>query len=206
MAKSGTKLPPMANLTILAFPRSRALLAAALLTATLAGCAEEDNDRPRYTASLDASTQDTQVSNLSNGDLEQVCATYSSYVDTQVSFDALAEATCLLLAIPVGLTAGQDACEARYDECIAGTPSPVTVRAQINGQAQCVDSLRSCNGTVAQLESCVNVNLDFLLNILDTFSCGGSNGEDARAMMDTVNACGNLNAQCTAFTKTAELE
>ena len=179
-------------------------LAATIVFVLLAtvGCAEsEDTQRVPYSAELDGNASDQSVSTLDDASLKQVCASYAGYVDTQVSFDAIAEAACLIPAIILGGT--PQGCQQRLTDCMALFPTPISVQAQVQSDALCVDSLRACNGTVADVEACVNVNLDSLLGVLRNLSCSGLNANSqaqANQVMDTLGVCGNLDAACTAFT------
>ena len=164
-------------------------------------CAEADKtERAPYSAQLDTNVNGQNVNTLTDADLKQVCASYASYVDTQISFDAIAEAACLVPAIILGGT--PQGCQQQLDNCMSLFPKPVSIQAQVQSDALCVDSLHSCNGTLADVEGCVNVNLDSLLGVLRTLSCSGLNSnsqQQAAQVQDTLGVCANLDAACTAF-------
>ena len=173
-----------------------------LLSLVTLGCSESnDSKRVPYSAQLDQNASGQTVSTLDDTSLKQVCANYAGYVDAQVSFDAIAEAVCLIPAIVLGGTT--QGCQQRLADCMDLFPQPVSIQAQVQSDALCVDSLRTCSGTVADVEACVNVNIDALLNVLRTLSCNGLDADSqaqANQVMDTLGACGNLDAACTAFT------
>lgn len=185
-------------------------LTAWLSLTALCACAEADEGRPSFQIEVsdDGSdtaanngTNDTRVSTLSDQDLRNVCASYSAFVDAEISFDTIAYASCLPLAIVLG--GNRNGCEQRLNDCMAGFPQPISIRTQIQNDGVCLDSLRACNGTVAQLESCVNVNLGLVWDILDRFSCREINEnstQEAQTVMNTASVCADLDARCTRFT------
>jgi len=166
----------------------------------LVGCGDDD-DGPRrriYSSGVGGSIE---ITTLGDNDLAQICETFDVYVEANVGFDAIAYATCL----PGAILAGGDekGCNALLDECMDGFPEPVTVQAQLQDQELCFDSLLDCQATVAELEGCINVNLGFVLDALDAWSCSGVDDEDLRAAaakaMDTANVCADIDAACKRF-------
>ena len=179
----------------------RASISVVLLLAILAGCGDDDEgDRPRYRSDVSVST-DTDVSDLDDNDRQQVCASLDAHVSANVNFDVVAHAVCLPQAILFG--GDQDDCERQLDECVADFPDPVAIAARFEDETVCVNNLRACDQiSVADLDACVNVNLDFVYDIIDRLSCGGlSDAErnDAQVAMDTLSVCANVDAACSDF-------
>lgn len=179
----------------------RAFMSGALFLLMLSGCGDdEEGDRPRYRSDVSVST-DTDVSNLGDDDRRQVCASLDGFVDTQVDFGIIAYATCLPASILTSLN--QDDCEAELDRCVDSFPEPLQLAARFNDESVCLSGLSACDGiTVADLEGCVNLNLDFAYDILDRLSCGGLSDKernDAQVAMDTISVCADVNAACSDF-------
>jgi len=187
--------------------RARALLILSSSTscwALGAGCSDSD-DRPDYEINVDAGQQ-TPVSALDDDQLRDVCGSYSTYVETEISFDVIAQALCLVRAQLTTLS--PDACEEAYTECLADAPSPVSIRAEIESGTLCTSALSQCRATVAQLEGCVNVKLDALVQVLDLLACPGASAETrdmAADLMTGVSACADVDARCTDFTQPVDL-
>jgi hypothetical protein len=183
----------------------RAFISSVLFLTILAGCGDdEEGDRPRYRSNVTVDTN-TGVSDLDADDRRRVCASLDAHVDANVDFGVVAYAVCLPESI---LFAGDEAeCEARVAQCMNRFPEPVSIAARFGDETVCVSNLSACDDiTVAQLDTCVNVNLDILYGIFDSLSCGGlSDAErnDAQAAMDTLNVCANVNAACSDFVSVA---
>ena len=183
----------------------RASISGVLLLTILAGCGDdEEGDRPRYRSNVMVDTN-TNVSDLDDDDRRRVCASLDAHVDANVDFGVVAYAACLPESI---LLAGdQDECEARLAECMNHFPEPVSIAARFDNETVCLSGLSACDGiSVANLDACVNVNLDILYGIFDSLSCGGlSDAErnDARHAMDTLNVCAVANAGCSDFVSVA---
>ena len=185
---------------MLTFRPLRLLLLGALALATVSGCGDDDDERPRYRATVTTNNDDgttIQVSSLEDDELEEVCASYSAFVDTHISFDALAYFWCLPQAIVLGGSA--EGCEERLLTCIDDFPEPIELGAQSTGTEICLSQLRSCNASVAEFEGCVNLNLDLVFDIFDNWSCGGNNDDqirDAARAMDRLSICADIDASC----------
>jgi len=183
----------------------RAFISGVLLLTFLAGCGDdEEGDRPRYRSNVNVST-DTDVSDLDDGDRQRVCASLDAHVSADVDFEVVARAACLPAAI---LFAGdQDDCERELEQCVADFPDPIAIAARFENETVCVSNLRACDSiSVADLDACVNVNLDVLYDIFDRLSCGGlSDAErnDAQVAMDTLNVCADASAACSDFVSVA---
>jgi len=175
------------------------IVIAALLGIAI-GCGDSDDDaRPRYRADLSdpAITEDTQVSMLGTTEREEVCRSYDAYVETYVSFEAIAYIACLPPAIVLG--GNEEGCEQRLADCMALFPEPIEVRANVQAVEACVDRLGSCDASIVELEGCANVNLDLVLDIFDNWSCGGLNDDriaEAARVMDTVSVCADVDDPC----------
>jgi hypothetical protein len=160
---------------------------------------DDDGGRPRYQTGIQASPS-TGVSDLGDRDLDRICESLDAYVETNIDFGTIAYISCLPQALV--LSGGNRAdCERRLDACTELFPEPVVIRAQIRDREVCYSDLRSCRASVAELEGCVNVNLDLALDILD-WSCSGAGDADLReqaARVDTVTACADLDAACSRF-------
>jgi hypothetical protein len=180
----------------------RAFISGVLSLAILAGCGDDDEggDRPPYRSDINVST-DTNVSDLDDDDRQQVCASLDAHVNANVDFEVVARAACLPAAILFG--GDQDDCERQLEECVADFPDPLVIAARFEDETVCVSGLSACDEIrVADLDACVNVNLDILYDIFDRLSCGGlSDAErnDAQAAMDTLNVCADVSAACSDF-------
>jgi hypothetical protein len=178
--------------------RSKRYVCMWVLSLLLAACAEGESARPDYASGLD-DTERT-VADLDDPELSQICETYDVYVDTYVSFEAIAYVACLPGALV--LSNDVDSCERRLGACMDLFPEPIEVKARVETQEVCFDDLRQCEASVAQLEGCVNVNLDRLLEI-SQWSCelfdDSETRAQARQMQDTVAVCSELGPACNRF-------
>lgn len=160
---------------------------------------DEDDSRPRYRSGVQVETA-TPVADLGDEDLERICASFDAHVQANVDFDIVAYAACLPGAI---LSSANEAeCEAELDRCVASGPDPLVINARLTNEAVCFSSLRACNASVADLETCINLNFDIVYDLFDSLSCGGVSDEEARAdaqrAMD-VNVCADVSAACNEF-------
>lgn len=183
----------------------RAFISSLLVLTILVGCGDDDDDgRPRYRSDVTVST-DTNVADLDDEGRQRVCASLDAHVNAHVDFDVVARAACLPAAIL--FSGDQDDCERELEECVADFPDPITIAARFDDETVCVSNLRACDDIrVADLDACVNVNLDIIYDIIDRLSCGGlSDAErnDAQATMDTLNVCANVSAACSGFVNVA---
>lgn len=141
------------------------------------------------------------ISSLADDQLRSVCGTYDAYVETYISFDAIAYIACLPAAIVLG--GNERGCQQQLDQCMALFPDPIAIQAQVSDQDVCVRDLQACNASVSAVEGCANVNLDLALDIIDNWSCSGAAASDLQAKaaraMDTVQVCGNIDATCNHF-------
>jgi hypothetical protein len=164
----------------------------------LAGCAEGANDRPDYTTGIDA--QDQSVASLDEMQLERVCESYDVYVETYVDFDTIAYVACLPAALVLSPT--RELCESALERCMSVFPKPIQVSGTVRSQEVCAEDLQQCNATVAELESCVNVNLNDFIGVSD-WSCdliGDAQAVSmARESMDSVRVCADLDDACNRF-------
>ncbi len=170
----------------------------AAMMVCILGCDGDDDARPRYRANVTpAIGNTTQVSMLEDDELQRVCRSYDAYVETHVSFEAIAYVACLPTAIV--LSASPEGCERRLDDCMALFPDPITVSVETGDTRICVDSLRECNASIAEFEGCVNVSLDLALDIVDNWTCRGIDDDrraEAARAMDTVSVCAQVDDPC----------
>lgn len=162
----------------------------------LSACSE--SERPRYSSGVD---QGVPVSSLDDSDLREICSSFDGYVNTYVDLDAVAYVACLPLAIITSLD--DETCQNNLNNCMQLFPRPIQVSARAQNEQMCFDTLRECEASVAQLEGCVNVNVDLALNILDRLSCNRANDpayrEMVRPMANLVNVCADVNNACNTF-------
>lgn len=177
--------------------RTFAVLIGVLL---LSACGDdEDEGRPRYRSGVQVETS-TPVTDLDDDELRRICASFDAHVQANIDFDLVTYAVCLPNAI---LSSGNEAeCEAELDRCLADGPEPLLINARLQDEAVCFSSLRACNASVADLETCINVNFDIAYDLFDRLSCGGVSDEEAqqaaiRAM--DVNVCADVSAACNDF-------
>jgi hypothetical protein len=177
----------------------------ALFTLGLCGllfaCGDDDDDRPRRTIYSSGVSGSIEITTLGDADLERICQSYDVFVEANVGFDAIAYAACLPGAIVAG---GDEAgCNRLLDECMEGFPEPIMVRAQLRDQEVCFESLLECQASVAELEGCINLSLDFVLDVLDGWSCSGVDDDDMRKAaakaQDTAQVCADIDAACNRF-------
>jgi hypothetical protein len=171
-----------------------------LFVLSLSACGDDDDEgRPVFRAGLDV-PGGTVVADLPERDLDRICQSYDAYVDTNISFEAIAYIACLPQAIVLS-GGNSERCEQRLADCTALAPDPITVQAQVRDRDVCYSTLRECSASVVAFEGCVNVNLDLALDILDNWTCGGADDLRDRAQdaMDTVSVCADLDAACADF-------
>lgn len=177
------------------------LVLVAASCSVLLACGDDDGDGRRRLVYSSGVGGSIEVTTLGDDDLMQICQSYDAFVEVNVGFDALAYATCLPGAIVAG--ADEDSCNALLDECMDAFPAPITVRAQLQDEELCFASLLDCQATVAELEGCVNLSLDLLLEVIDAWSCSGVDDDDMREAaaeaMDTAQVCADIDASCNRF-------
>jgi len=170
-----------------------------LFLVVVVGCGDdEDGNRPRYRSNVSVST-DTPVSDLNERDLGEICASLDAHVSANVDLDLVAYVACLPGAI---LTADEDACNRELDRCMDDFPDPIAINARLEDETVCFSSLRSCDASVADLDGCINLNLDIVYDLLDRLSCGGVSDEEARAQAErasAINVCADISAACNDF-------
>lgn len=166
--------------------------------ALLASCGDDDGGRPRYRVDVDGDVATSApVSSLDDAQLERVCESRDVYVETYVSFEAIAYIACLPPAIVLGGT--EEGCSRRLADCMELFPEPIEVRATVESTELCVEQLRQCDDSIADLEGCVNVSLDLVLDIIDNWSCRGLDDDriaEAARAMDTVSVCAMVDSPC----------
>lgn len=178
----------------------RASISCVVLLALIAGCGDdEDEGRPRYRSDVSVST-DTPVAELDDSDLRRICANVDAHVSAHVDLSVVAYAACLPQAILS--SADQDTCEAEFDRCVDNFPDPIAVNARFQDEAICISGLRLCDASVADLDTCLNLNFDFVYSVVDSLSCGGTSEAEAREAMQRANdirLCADVSATCDDF-------
>ena len=165
---------------------------------SLNACSDDDGPaRPRYVITVGDTSISGPVSTLSDPELGEVCGSYNAYVDAEINFEAVAYVACLPPSIVLGLGEPQR-CRELLDECMQGFPEPIEVEAQAADDV-CIAGLRSCNASIEDLEGCVNVNLGFIFDVLDNWTCGNVDDDrmaEAARAMDTLTLCTDVDAGC----------
>jgi hypothetical protein len=175
-------------------------LAVLISVVVLTACGDdEDEGRPRYRSGVQVQTS-TPVEDLEDEDLRRICASLDAHVQANVDFDIVSYAACLPGAILT--SANETQCEQELDRCIASGPDPLVINARLEDESVCFSSLRACNASVADLETCININFDIVYDLFDSLSCGGVSDQEAQAAaqraMD-VNVCADVSAACNQF-------
>lgn len=177
----------------------RASISSLLLLVAIAGCGDdEDEGRPRYRSDVSVST-DTSVADLDDEELRRICASVDAHVSGYVDLSVVAYVACLPQAILT--SADRDQCEAQFDRCVDDFPKPIAINARFEDDA-CIEGLRLCDATVADLDTCLNLNFDVVYSIVDTLSCGGTSEAEAREAMrraNDVHLCADVSAACDDF-------
>lgn len=162
------------------------------------GCGDSDESRPRYDS---GQSGDTNVSMLDDTQRMQLCESYDAYVNTYVSLDAVAYLACLPAAI--WTTTTTEACNASLQNCLSLFPRPIQVSARAESREMCEGTLNQCQASVAQLEGCINVNIDVALQVYDQWSCDRVNDPEVRDMAapngGLVSVCSDIDSACNRF-------
>ncbi|MFT3922924.1 MAG: hypothetical protein QM778_10350 [Myxococcales bacterium] len=146
-----------------------------LLVLAAAACGDDDRDPPPYKSGVKS---DAPVSELSTEDKHKICETYGAHVDAYLDLNQVARAVCLPTSLLLGGTTEQS-CEAYLADCTENFIVTGNVSARVQNEAACVASLNTCESSVVELEGCVNVNLNFVYDILDRLSCRRAGDEGA---------------------------
>ena len=194
---------PRTFAAMLRFPRSLSLVSSLsiVLGVHAVGCGEDDASRPRYDS---GKSDETVVSMLDARQQAELCESLDAYVNTYVSLDAVAYLACLPLAIITTTT--RETCNASLKDCMGLFPKPIEVSARAKSDALCFDTLDQCQATVAELEGCINVNIDIALRIFEQWSCDQVNDQDVRDMASNMapnggltRVCADIDAACNRF-------
>jgi len=161
------------------------------------GCDDDDPRRPWDTAIDD----NTSVSSIGDEDKRNVCRSLDANLSVRLDLSQLTRLVCLPGAI-VRAAGSRSMCEQLVDQCVAtNTPPPLLVGARID-QESCVSSLGRCDARIGALESCVNVNVSGVLDLLEALTCSRLDNatlDTARRAMDarnTLTTCGNVSGGC----------
>jgi hypothetical protein len=178
--------------------RLQALFLVAPLGFSLAACGNDDQKRTAYVAPVQ--DKSAPVSSLSTQDKQQICQSYEAHVDANIGFDEVVYALCLPIAL-VGST-DEAGCKNILKTC-TDRPSSASINVNLGNSGACVSNLDACNVTVDQLQACVNVNLDFIYDLLNRLSCDRQGDQDVRNAaadaMGNTSVCANANAGCNNF-------
>lgn len=84
---------------------------------------------------------------------------------------------------------------------MANFPKPISISAKTSNLQVCAQNLAQCQASVADLQGCVNVNIDSALRLPQIFTCGTAADADvgAQSVSSLVNVCQTGNAACTNF-------
>lgn len=177
-----------------------ASISSLLLALVIVGCGDdEDEGRPRYRSNVSVST-DTTVADLDDDDLREICASVDAHVTAHVDLSVVAYVACLPQAILS--SSDEAACESEFDRCVDDFPDPIAVNARFEDESLCISGLRGCDATVADLDTCLNLNFDVVYDVVDTLSCGGTSEAEARDAMERANdlhLCADVSAACDDF-------
>lgn len=171
-----------------------------LVSLSSLSCGDDDDDRPSpfssglagangsATVSGGSGTTNPRnnptVSALGDSDKDRLCQSYGAHLSANVGFDLVAQAVCLPQAILLG--GSPQGCRQRLDACVRDVPPPLQINATVGNTSVCRQNLDQCNLTVAQLEACINVRLDWVYDLVDTLSCAGASSADTRSRADAV--------------------
>jgi hypothetical protein len=106
-----------------------------------------------------------------------------------------------------------EGCQERLEACVADVPPPLELDVLVEGRGSareqnlddvqiCTDRLSECNLSVAQLEGCINVRLDWVYSLVSSLSCAGASNSDTRSraeQMRGVTVCAAGRAGCDRF-------
>jgi hypothetical protein len=158
-------------------------------------CSDDDDDRAPFSSGLtgangsatvtgSAGRTNPTVAALGNDDKERLCQSYGAHLSTNVGFDLVAQAVCLPQAILLG--GSPQGCRQRLDECVRDVPPPLQINASVGNTSVCRQNLQQCDLTVAQLEACINLRLDWVYDLVDTLSCAGASSSDTRTRAEAM--------------------
>ena len=169
--------------------------------ALLSGCHDDESRRPWDTTLND----DVNVASIGSEDKRNVCSSLEANLSARLDMTQLTRLVCLPSAI-LRASGNRALCQELLAQCIhQSTPSPLLVGARIDPE-RCVASLARCDAHVGALESCVNVNVSGVLDLLDDLTCSrlddAAMRERARHALDvrgTLTTCADLSSGCRHF-------
>jgi len=157
-----------------------------------AACGNDDPD-PKFSSGLD---DKTTASTLDDDDKRTFCRTLDAHVNVTVGFEEIARIACL----PGALLAGsREGCEQVLDTCAKNASPPITINASASREQACFDDLDSCEADVATLESCVNINVGAVRQLLENITCarfGAKTSDEVTKVMQTAGTCAKASASC----------
>jgi|GEM_PF-5178882 len=165
--------------------------------ALASACGGDDTrDPPPYESGVKS---DAPVSELSTEDKRKICETYGAHIDAHLDLNMIARAVCLPTSLLLGGTTEQS-CEEYLNDCTKNFLVTGNVDARVHDEAACIASLDTCATSVVDLEGCVNVNLDFVYDILNRLSCRRAGDEsvmsEARHDQQAASVCSQKDQTC----------
>ncbi len=151
-----------------------AITAALLFVACGPADDEEANDADENNAAtFDIDAEDSRViSDLSDAEIDQVCMTYESYVDSQISPEEQQRFLCTFLgAFSAAFTSPstdeelQSQCAMLRDECL------MDEQMEQPEEDACPLREETCDATVAEIEACIVDYIDALKPVYAEFQC-----------------------------------
>lgn len=165
----------------------------------LLACGDDDERSPFESG---VKQDERPAAALGEDERREYCRRLDAHVDVSVGFEQLQRFLCLPEALL--LASSREVCEQRLDACVARASEPLRVRGDISAEPACFRSLESCQASVRELESCVNVNLSGVLDALERLTCAGFDDAETmgelRRWEDGASACVNLSASCEGAT------
>lgn len=159
-----------------------------------AACRNDDGPSP-YVSGVQ---EPGPVSDLDRADLEQLCRSFEAHVNLNLGYDALAHTLCLPQA-PL-LSADRASCQRRFDDCTRDLPPPIQLQIDLYDDRTCVNDLRACDATVAELEGCANLSVDWVYRVLQTVTCADAGNAGGRTLVQNgASACLNTSPGCRRF-------
>jgi hypothetical protein len=172
------------------------------LVFSAAACGDDDErDPPPFSSGVQS---EAPVSELTPTEKRQICDQYGAHVQANVDLRQVAYAVCLPSSLLFGGTSEQS-CEQFLNDCASNFLVEGQLRARVNDVQGCLADLDQCQASVAELEGCVNLNLDLVYNILERLSCRRAGD---RALMNEARdfqvgqVCSAPNRVCGEFAET----
>ena len=166
--------------------------------ATLFSACDDDEARRPWDTTID---DDANVSGIGDEDKRNVCSSLEANLSVRLDTTQLTRLVCLPSAI-VRSSGNSALCQQLLAQCVdQNSTPPLLVGARID-RDRCVSSLARCDARVGALESCVNLNVSGVLDLLDALTCSRldeSTSNRARRALDdrsTLTTCAELSNSC----------